>query len=250
MINAIIVDDEQHSIDRLVFLLKENCSRSVKVLGTYTSVDEGIPAVQHLKPDLVFLDVQMGSKTGFDLLQQLDEINFEIIFITAYEKYAVQAFRFSAFDYLLKPVNQNEFLQTLDKLKEKFSQSEQSKKLETLFYNLKNLNGVSKKISIPTGSGLIFPEVNNIIRCESDVNYTSIFFRGQPKITVAKTLKEFEDLLSDCNFFRVHNSHLINLSFIKSYHKGKGGHVTLTDDTRIEVSVRRKDNFLKRLAEM
>lgn len=163
MINAIIVDDEQHSIDRLVFLLKENCSRSVKVLGTYTSVDEGIPAVQHLKPDLVFLDVQMGSKTGFDLLQQLDKINFEIIFITAYEKYAVQAFRFSAFDYLLKPVNQNEFLQTLDKLKEKFSQSEQSKKLETLFYNLKNLNGVSKKISIPTGSGLIFPEVNNII---------------------------------------------------------------------------------------
>jgi two-component system LytT family response regulator len=250
MIKAIIVDDEQHSIDRLLFLLNEYCKQSVKILGTYTSVDKGVQAIQQLKPDLVFLDVQMGSRTGFDLLQQLDEISFEIIFITAYEKYAVQAFRFSAFDYLLKPINQNEFLQTLDKLKEKFSQSGQSKKLEILFHNLKNLNGASKKISIPTGNGLVFPEVSDIIRCESDANYTSIFFKGKPKITVAKTLKEFEELLADCNFFRVHNSHLINLSFIKSYQKGKGGYVTLTDDTKIEVSVRRKDSFLKRLAEM
>lgn len=207
-------------------------------------------AIQDLKPGLVFLDVQMGDQTGFDLLQQIDEIDFEVIFITAHEKYAVQAFRFSAFDYLLKPVDRNELLTAIEKLKEKFSQQEQSQKIETLFHNLKSLNGASRRISIPTGNGLLFPEVNEIVRCESDINYTHIFLKDRQKITVSRTLKEFEELLSDCNFFRIHNSHLINLSFIKSYQKGKGGMVTLTDNTQIEVSVRRKEQFLKRIAEM
>ncbi|MDP4286195.1 MAG: LytTR family DNA-binding domain-containing protein [Bacteroidota bacterium] len=250
MIQALIIDDEQHCIDSLSLLLKENYSQSVKEIGACHSVEEGVRAIRELKPGLVFLDVEMRNQTGFDLLQQIGEINFEVIFITAHEKYAVQAFRFSAFDYLLKPVNRNQLVTAIDKLKEKFSQKEQSQKIETLFHNLKTMTGVSRKISIPTGNGLLFPEVNEIIRCESDSNYTHIYLKDQQKITVARTLREFEELLADCNFYRVHNSHLINLSFIKSYQKGKGGMVTLTDNTQIEVSVRRKEQFLKKISEM
>ncbi|MEO9020495.1 MAG: LytTR family DNA-binding domain-containing protein [Ginsengibacter sp.] len=250
MIQALIIDDETHSIDRLSLLLQENCSKSVRLVGTCGSVEEGVQAIHNLNPGLVFLDVQMGNQTGFDLLQQVDEINFEVIFITAHEKYAVQAFRFSAFDYLLKPVDRKELVTAIDKLKEKFSKNEQSRKIEILFHNLKSLNGSSRRISIPTGNGLLFSEVNDIVRCESYINYTHIFLKNRQKITVARTLREFEELLADCNFYRIHNSHLINLSFIKSYQKGKGGVVTLTDNTQIEVSVRRKEQFLKKMMEM
>ena len=160
----------------------------VKEIGTCRSVEEGVRAIRDFKPGLVFLDGQMKNQTGFDLLQKVDQIDFEVIFITAYEKYAVQAFRFSAFDYFLKPVNREELVAAIDKLEEIFSQKEQSKKIATLFHNLKSVNGLFRKISIPTGNGLLFPEVNEIVRCESDSNYTHIYLKDQQKITVARTL--------------------------------------------------------------
>jgi two-component system LytT family response regulator len=246
MTRAIIIDDEQHCINRLSGLLEEHCKDTVHLMDSFQSVEEGIAAIKKFQPDLVFLDVQIHDKTGFDLLKQLDEINFELIFTTAFEKYAVQAFKFSAIDYLLKPVDKDDLMLAVQKLNQKNSKAEASGKLEVLFHNLK---GQSKRICVPVINGLVFLQVSDIIRCESDVNYTTIFLKDKQKLMVAKTLKEFEEMLTEYNFFRVHNSHLINLSYIKNYVKGKGGYVVLNDGSEIEVSSRRKEAFLKKLAE-
>lgn len=246
MLKAIIIDDEAHCINRLEELLKEYCGEIIHLAGSYQSVNEGITGILKLQPDLVFLDVQMNDKSGFDLLKELREINFEIIFTTAYEKYAVQAFKFSAIDYLLKPVDADDLISAINKVNKKISGTEISEKINTLFHNLKN-NQASQKISIPTLDGLIFLDINDIIRCQSQINYSIIFLKDKQKITVAKTLKEFEELLSDYNFYRVHNSHLINLAYIKKYNKGKGGSISMTDHSEVEVSSRRKEGLLKRL---
>ncbi|HRN57574.1 MAG TPA: LytTR family DNA-binding domain-containing protein, partial [Agriterribacter sp.] len=197
---------------------------------------------------LVFLDMQIHDKTGFDLLKQVGEINFDVIFTTAYEKYAVQAFKFSAIDYLLKPVDADELKQAVAKLEQRLSKNEMSKKVDALFDNMKNMQTASKRIGIPTVSGITYVAVGDIIRCHSQINYTVFYLKDNQKITVAKTLKEFEEMLSDHNFYRVHNSHLINLAYVKKYHRGKGGYLTMADNTEIEVSIRRKDELLKKLS--
>lgn len=250
MIRTIIIDDEQSCIDRLTNLFAMHCTDTIKLEATARTPSEGIQTIKNLQPELIFLDVQLGGKTGFDILQEIGEIRFNVVFTTAFEKYAVQAFKFSAIDYLLKPVDPDDLLRAVGKLKEKISREETAQKLDVLFHNLKTIGGASKRISVPTINGLMFLQVSDIIRCESDVNYTHIFLKGKQKITVAKTLKEFEALLSEYNFYRVHNSHLINLAYITRYDKGKGGFVSMIDQSTIEVSTRRKDDFLKRLAQL
>jgi len=249
MIKAIIIDDEQHCIDRLDGLLKQHFVQTINLAGSFQTIEEALTGIRNIQPDLVFLDVQINDKTGFDLLKQIGEINFEIIFTTAYEKYAVQAFRFSALDYLLKPVDPDDLKAAILKLKEVISKNDTAGKLDVLFHNLKNIQGISKRICVPVINGLVFLQVNDIIRCQSEINYTNIFLKDKHTLLVAKTLKEFENLLSDYNFFRVHNSHMINLNYVKSYNKGKGGYITMTDNSSVEVSTRRKDDFLKRLAD-
>jgi len=246
MIKAIIIDDEMHCIKRLEFMLAD-VKDIVEICGAFQSVETGIKAIKEIKPDLIFLDVEINNETGFDLLKKVPAINFEVIFTTAYDKYAVQAFKFSALDYLLKPVEENELMQALNKLHEKIASKQTAKKFESLFHNLNATNNTSKKICVPVVNGIEFITVNKILRCESDINYTTIFMLNKQKLTVAKTLKEFEELLSDYNFYRVHNSHLINLAYIKHYNKGHGSFVTMEDGSEIEVSVRRKDEFLKKL---
>lgn len=247
MTKAIIIDDEQHCIDRLEKLLKNYCRDSIELCGSFQSVEDALKMVNAVKPNLVFLDVEIKDKTGFDFLKQLPEINFEVIFTTAYDKYAVQAFKFSAIDYLLKPVDADELQASVKKLNEKFSQKELAQKFDTLFYNLKNIQSSSKRICVPVITGFVFLNVDDIIRCESNINYTTLFLKDKQKLLVAKTLKEFEELLKEYNFYRVHNSHLINLGYIKSYNKGKGGTITMLDGTEVEVSTRRKDDFLKKI---
>ncbi len=246
MIRAIIIDDEEHCISRLTSLLLDHCSDNIHLMESFRSVEDGIAAIKKLQPDLVFLDVHINEKTGFDLLGQLPSINFDLIFTTAFEKYAIQAFKFSAIDYLLKPIDADDLKQAVQKLDEKNSKKSSPEKLQVL---LNNLQGKSKRICVPVMNGLVFLQVSDIIRCESDVNYTTFFLKDKEKLMVAKTLKEFEELLSEYNFFRVHNSHLINLAYVKNYVKGKGGYVVMDDHSEIEVSTRRKDAFLKKLAE-
>ncbi len=248
MIKAIIIDDEQHCISRLETLLHQHHAGSVQLLVSVSSVKEGIKAIKELQPDLIFLDVQINDRTGFDLLRECGSINFKIIFTTAYDRFAIQAIKFSAIGYLLKPIDEDDLKEALDKIKE--TSVENTSLMAAVIENNLQHPQKKKRLTIPSGNELLFLNIDEIIRCHSDVNYTSIYKIDKQKIVVAKTLKEFEELLSDQDFFRVHNSDLINLAYIKSYNKGKGGSVILTDGTALEVSTRRKDDFLKRMAEL
>ncbi len=245
MLKAIIVEDEQHCVDRLLDLLKPHQSE-IEVIGVYMEYSEALSALKEEKPDFIFLDVQLASRTGFELLRELRPISFEVVFTTAHEEYAIEAFDFSALDYLLKPIDPADLERSITKLQKTLS-SDIGKKMETLFHNLQREQKTNKRIAIPTTKGLTFVSITDIVRCQADTNYTHIHISDGGRLTVAKTLKQFEQLLGDYGFFRVHNSHLINLAFIKKYNKGKLGTVEMDDGSEIEVSIRRKDPFLKRL---
>jgi two-component system LytT family response regulator len=247
MINAIIIDESQDCINRLSSLLTAHFEDSVTLVGASLTAADGLDAIQKLRPDLLFLNIDSRDKTGFDLLEQIDEINFEIIFMSREEKHAIKAFRLRAIDYLLKPIHPGDLKQAIDTLREKMAKDEAFQKLDTLVQGLKTIHGQSKRICVPVISGLVFLQVNDIVRCHSDINYTNIYLKDRQKLTVAKTLKEFEEKLGDYNFYRLHNSHLVNLSYIKSYNKGNGGYVTMIDNSQIKVSTRRKEEFLKKL---
>lgn len=248
MIQAIIIDDEPHCIEYLRRLLHDEFTGRIELTGIAQTVNEGIKQISFLQPDLVFLDVQIGEKTGFDMLRQINEKNFDVIFTTAYDKYAIQAIKFSAIDYLLKPIDKEELEIAIIKISGQISKKTTTEKIDTLLHNLERKDNAFKKIMVPTNSGFELLDVADIIRCESHINYTNIFLKNKKEILVAKTLKEFEEMLSEYHFFRIHNSHLVNLSSVKSYHKGKGGSVILSDGTELEVSTRRKDDFLRELA--
>jgi two-component system, LytTR family, response regulator len=245
MIQAIIIDDEQHCTDRLAGLLKDHHADSIRLAATVASVKDGIKAIKEYQPDLIFLDVQIHDRTGFDLLRECGSINFKIIFATAYDRFAIQAIKFSAIGYLLKPIDEDDLAEALNKLKE--TTVENTSLMAGVIENNLNQHIKKKRLTIPTGNELLFLNIDEIVRCHSDVNYTTIYKNDKQKIVVAKTLKEFEELLADQDFFRVHNSDLINLAYIKSYNKGKGGSVVLQDGTELEVSTRRKDDFLKKM---
>ncbi|MBS1661556.1 MAG: response regulator transcription factor [Bacteroidetes bacterium] len=244
MIKAIIIDDERHCIDELSDLIGR-VAPAITVVGSFQTVDEGIRGIRELRPGLVFLDVAIGDQTGFDLLKRVGTIDFDIVFTTAYDQYAVQAFKFSAIDYLLKPIMTEDLVRAVSKLEQKTTGQELARRLEALLHNV---GSGDKRIGVPVASGLVFLQVNDIIRCESSDNYTLLFTVDKQKLVVSRTLKEFETLLVPYRFFRVHHSHLINLRYIKSYNKGKGGTVTLIDNSAIEVSTRRKEEFLKELS--
>lgn len=250
MIKAIIIDDEQHCIDRLKNLIANYLSNEVSIIESYTNIDDAYKGIVALQPDLVFLDVQINRETGFDLLRKIPTISFDVIFTTAFEQYAIKAFKFSAADYLLKPIDVDDLKDSIKRIKEDERKAPKDESLNLLIANIKNIQHHTKKITVPTLNGLEFLTIQDILHCKSDVNYTTIFMKDKTKLMVAKTLKEFEGILSSYNFFRVHNSHLVNLNHIKSYHKGKGGYLILEDHTEIEVSTRRKDDFLQKLSEL
>jgi two-component system LytT family response regulator len=248
MYNTIIVDDEAHCIERLKELLSEEWSHKFQVLASFSSVEEAQKNIPSLNPDLLFLDVQIHEKTGFDLLRNLRPIKMPVIFTTAYDKFAVEAFRFSALDYLLKPVDKDDLSVALEKFQESAAYQNADKRIEVLLANLALLGNSGKRIMIPNTNGFEIVNTDDILRCESQINYTHIHLRDKSKMLVAKTLKEFEDMLKPYGFCRLHNSHLVNLSCIKSYNKGKGGAVILSDGTYIQVSTRRKEELMRMLA--
>lgn len=246
-IKAIIVDDEQHCIDALRAMLQKKCPE-VAVLAGVNSVKEARQLIDEMQPDLVFLDVEMPHQNGFELLKQYDKLTFDVIFTTAYEQYALKAIKFNALDYLLKPFSVQELQEALRKFHERRSQKPDTAiaPLEVFLQNMKTLQQTNKKIALPTINGLVFMPVQNIVRCESTGNYTKIFFTDKKQLLVSKPLKEFEELLTEVDFFRVHNSHLINLQQMESYLQGEGGFALMSDGTQVEVSRRRKAEFLKK----
>ncbi len=238
MIRTIIIDDEEKARYNLKQLLIEYAT-DIQIVGEASNVADGIQLINQTKPELVFLDIQMPDGTGFDLLERLPEVSFKVIFVSAYDHFAVTAFKFSAVDYLLKPVNAEDLEKALEKVNK--GDNYQPAKIKVL---LGNRTGI-EKIVLPSMDELIFVKINDIVRCESDSNYTCFYLEDGERILVSRTLKEYEDLLEPMGFYRIHKSSIINLRFLKKYKKGDGGIVTMEDGTEIEVSRRRKDDFLK-----
>lgn len=236
---VVVVDDEQHCSDHIVALLKPY-SGKMKI-ACFNTADEAVRGIDLLRPDIVFLDIQLHDKTGFDILSAVSHRDFSLIFTTAYEQYAIEAFKFSAIDYLLKPIDSEDFSFSMSKAFEKIEQAQLSERINVLLSHIATANS-PKKISIPSYDGYVFLNISDIVRCQADINYTHIFTSDGKKQTVSKSLKHFEGLLSRYGFFRIHNSHLINLNYIKAY--TRSGYVTLMDNTRLEVSVRRREAFV------
>jgi len=244
MLKALIVDDEPKARENLQILLHDFVE-GVAVVGLCENIAEATEAVRLHSPDVVFLDIQLQRETGFDLLTKLKEINFEVIFTTAYTEYAIKAFKFSAIDYLLKPIDIEELRKAVGRVEKRVSNN-MTGRLTQLVQNLKQGSNENYKIALPTLDGLVFVKISDILYCEASSNYTQIF-TAEEKYLVSKTLKEYDDLLSDHNFFRIHNSYLININSIKKYVKGEGGYVVLNNDTSLDVSKRKKEAFLNRI---
>ncbi|MCB0397480.1 MAG: response regulator transcription factor [Flavobacteriales bacterium] len=244
---ALIVEDEQKSADVLQKLIERHCP-NVNIVGVAGGVNEGLELIRTKKPQLVFLDIEMHDGTGFDLLQKVDSKSFDVIFTTAYIQYAIKAIRFSAMDYILKPIDADELTEAIDRCTQRKVHAVSDERFNTLLANLGNESKM-KKIVIPEGDGMTFVGLSDIIRCESDGNYTFIIMTGGKRILAAKTLGDYEEMLSDENFVRIHRSHLINLEHVNRYIKGEGGYVVMSDGSEVEVSRRKKAEFIERISQ-
>ncbi|MFT3933909.1 MAG: LytTR family DNA-binding domain-containing protein [Chitinophagaceae bacterium] len=246
MINVIIIEDEENSRKLLTGMLEEHF-KNIRVLAVCSNNTEAKAAIERLQPDLVISDVELGNETVFSMLQQLKEINFEILFTTGHDKYAIKAIKFAALDYLVKPFGEEELAIAIAQYEQKQQKKQATQQFDALFHNLKLYQSDQKKIALPTFTGLTVFPVKDIIHCQAEVNYTQFFFTDGKKLLAIKTLKEYEELLDDSGFIRVHKSHLINVHHVKSYTRGEGGTVTMSDGTTIDVSRRKKDEFLQKL---
>jgi two-component system, LytTR family, response regulator len=243
---AIIIDDELSGREVLKNLLEKNCP-DVSIVNMLNSIEKGLLSVKADQPDLVFLDIQMPNSSGFDLLNQLERIDFEIIFVTAHDNYAIRAFKYSAVDYLLKPIKVAELIEAVNRAKERIENNHKPDNLKFLAEKIHpaKKNFLNNKILLPTLGGYNIAEVAEIAYCQSESNYTRFHFSDGKTIVVSKTLKEFEPILLENSFFRIHRSYIINLNYIAKYNKGKGGEVVMKDGAVLEVSREKKDEFLK-----
>jgi two-component system, LytTR family, response regulator len=247
MLSAIIVDDEPKSLKNLKILAEEFVP-GIQIVALCQTVDDALEAISQEKPDIVFLDIQMNNETGFDLLSKIKNITFEIIFVTAYSEFAIKAFKFSAIDYLLKPIDIDELKNAVRKVEEK-KLGQIAGRLKILQENLVNPGSDNSKIALPSPDGLAFIKLNDIFYCQASSNYTKFHTGDNKQYMVCKTLKEYEELLLSHNFFRIHHSYLVNLNAIKKYVKGDGGYVILNNNVTLGVSKRKRGNFLERLSQ-
>jgi len=242
-LKTVIVDDERNAVDFIFSIIGEYCPE-LEVVGKAYDVPEGVNIINEKKPDLVFLDVEMPNGTGFDLLNQFPEKNFDVVFITAFNHYAIKAIKFSAVDYILKPINISEFIEAVKKVVQKHSDntSNSNESLKILMENIKSVS--PSRLAIPTADGMEYLNPKEIIRIEADRSYSWFYLTNNRKILVSRHLKEFQDLLSDRSFFRSHNSHLINLKYVRKFIRKEGGYIEMQDGAQIPVSRNRKDLFL------
>ena len=243
MLTALIVDDEAKGRLALREKLATYCP-NVSVLGEAADGLEAIQGIKKLGPQLVFLDIEMPQMNGFEMLNALPEKNFHVIFTTAYDQYAIQAIRYAAFDYLLKPVDIEELQSAVSKFDEK-QLNETRRQVELLQQNMEKPKRQWTKLAIPTLEGVVFYEIDQIVDLEANSNYTNIFLADKTKITASKTLKDFEEILPEETFFRTHHSHMINLNYVKRYIKGDGGQIELKNGKYVDLARRKKDEFFK-----
>ncbi len=244
-ISAIIVDDEPGNIITLAGLLKKYCP-VIELIGEAEDILQGEQLIRKEKPELVFLDIEMPYGNAFDLLEKMRPVEFNVIFVTAFDNYAIKAFKHAAIDYILKPVNIQELQAAVEKATKKMHAEGVNAKIESLLSNLPNGNSLNPKIALPTSHGLQFEALEDIIFFEAKANYTYVHLKDNSKYVVSRPLGEVESILSAAVFCRIHHSFIINMKYIKKYYKGRGGYVVMDDGTSIEVSVRRKEAFLQR----
>ena len=247
MIRTIIIDDEPWAIDVLTMMLKKKCSHDVQVIATSNSPAMGKSLIEEHKPDLVFMDIEMPGMTGIDIVRSFSNPSFRVVFITAYDAYAVEAFRLSAVDYLLKPIEADDIVRVVEKIKKDISKNENllSSRLEILEkIFMQNSIASESKIGIAMVDKIIFVEISSILYCQADGPYTHIYLVDGKKIVASKTLSEFELQLTAHHFFRIHHSILINLKKIKEFKRLDGGYVVMDNDEKLEVSHRKRKDFL------
>ncbi|MBI2270101.1 MAG: response regulator transcription factor [Bacteroidetes bacterium] len=246
MIKALIIDDEENLRVILARYLKEHCPE-ISVVGEANSVASGVNAINKYVPDIIFLDVMMPDGTGFNLLEHFVSIYFKIIFITAHNDFAIKAFKFSAVDYLLKPLNIDELKIAVKKITDQPALDSSKKIIEVLLDNIANQKSVSKKIVLSSQESDRIVPIDNILRCEAKESYTLFYLISKEIILITKTLKEYDGLLGEYGFIRVHKSHLINSKYIKKYVKNEAPYIIMEDNAQIPVSRRKKDELRNQL---
>lgn len=244
MKKILIIDDENRTRD-LIARMIDSFGFDVVTIPEGENVQSGIAAIEKHQPDIVFLDIQMPDGTGFDVIRSVETKNFEVIFITAHEEFAIKAIKFSALDYLLKPVDTTELKAALEKALDTIDEKKESSQFDALQKNIQPTE--KRRLVLKTQESVHVVELDQIIRCEADRNYTSFFLKDNKKILVSKTLKEYETLLSAHNFLRVQQSHLVNIDFVDRYDKKNGGAVVMKDGSEVPLSPAKRDLFFKRL---
>ena len=245
MMRAVIIDDVENIRKKHVGMIHKLCP-TVHIIAEANDVASGITAINKHLPDLVFLDIDLPDGTGFDLLQQLQSIFFKVIFITGFQDFAIKAFKFSAIDYLLKPIDPAELISAIKKAEEINKIELLELKYTTLFSNLERPKNL-QKILLKTSDKIFSVNIQDIVHCTSDKNYTTFYFINAPKVLVSTTLKEYENMLSQHDFFRVHQSHLINMNYFDHFIKANGGTIVLKDKTHIPLATRKREAFLQYL---
>lgn len=243
---TLIIEDEEKSRDMLAGIIQKNCPQ-LNIVGLAKNVKEGVEMIHSLKPELVFLDISMPDGSGFDLLEKVQDQKFELIFATASDQHAIRAIKFSACDYLLKPIDIDELKAAVDKAIKKKNTPPNMENLQFLIQQLKKADDNFQKITLPTGNAFEIVNIKDIIRCEADTSYTHFFLTDGRKLMVSAGLKHYEELLPEKDFIRVHHHHLINMNHVVRFLKTDGGYAVMSDGTNIEISRRKKDAFLERL---
>ncbi len=244
MIKTLIIDDEHNASEFLEKMLKRYFPNRFHICKTCDSVDEAVKQIEECQPELVFLDIQMPQKNGFELFKEIRDINFEVIFTTAHSEYAIEAIKRSALDYLLKPINYIDLIGAINRFDLKNKKGKQEKQLDLLLENLESGETAHKKIAISTETGIEFLKFNTIIYLEAQSNYTKFYLTNNSTLTTSKTLKHFEDILPNHLFFRIHKTFLINMNFIKRFIKGDEQSIELINGQKLPVSIRKKDEFI------
>jgi two-component system LytT family response regulator len=246
MITALLIDDDKHLRKGMKSLLERHAPEML-IVGEAESVKTGIEAIEKYNPQVVFLDIHLTDGTGFDILEQVaktnGKLNSHIIFITAHEQYALKAFKFSALDFLLKPVDPEDLKKSIVKIKEVLEKNTSFEHIDLLLENIRKKVDNFKRIALSTAEGIHLFEISDIIRCESQDNYTQFFIKNHKPLLISKTLKEYEELLSEHGFERIHQSHLININYLKSYIKNDGGYVIMGDNAKLPIAQRKKERL-------
>ena len=245
MLKAVIVEDEPMSREILSGYITKYCP-DVNVVGMADSVATGIETIRKQKPDILFLDVEMPKGNGFDLLEQIGDIDFETVFVTAFGNYAIQALNYSAAYYILKPVSIDELIQAVDKIKTQKQKNQLSLHTKVLLENMRTNTNQDYKIVLPLQDGFEVVKVKDIVHCKANDNFTDFHFVSKSKMMICRTLKFYEELLGDSGFMRVHKSHLVNLDHVVKYTRGKGGQLTMADGSTVDVSTNRKDELMEK----